>query len=75
MKLKNLKARKILKAFQKMGFKIMRQTGTHVIMQGSIDGNKKTFPIPLHHKEVPSGTLTEILTQAGITREKFLEYY
>ena len=61
MKLRNIKSKKVVKAFQKMGFVIDRQKGTHVILKGKINGVDKTLIIPIHHKEIPHGTLTDIL--------------
>lgn len=76
MKLSNLKSKRVLKAFQKMGMKIIRQEGSHVIIRGSIHGKEKTFVIPIHHREIPEGTMTDILNnQAQITREEFFRYY
>ncbi|MDO8517276.1 MAG: type II toxin-antitoxin system HicA family toxin [Nanoarchaeota archaeon] len=76
MKLRNIDSKKTLKAFQKMGFEIKAQSGTHVIVTGYINGNKKTFPIPIHHKEIPEGTINDIIKrEAGITREEFFKYY
>ncbi len=49
MSLKNLKSKKVLKAFLKMGFEIKAQKGTHVIVSGYINGEKRTFPIPIHN--------------------------
>ena len=74
-KLGNINAKRTLKAFLKMGFEVKNQSGTHVIVTWVVNGEKKTFPIPLHHKEIPIGTIRDILKQAGITREEFFEYY
>jgi len=76
MKLRNIKSKKVVKAFQKMGFTIIRQRGSHVVLKGKIKGSNKTLIIPIHHKEIPHGTLTDILNnQAKITREEFFRYY
>lgn len=59
-----------------MGMKIVRQAGTHVILKGFIKGVEKTLVIPIHHKEIPEGTMTDILNnQAQISRQEFFEYY
>ena len=72
----NLKSKKVLKAFQKMGFEIKAQKGTHVIISGNIKGEKKTFPIPIHKEIISIGTITTILNrQAKISREEFFKYY
>ncbi|MDD5012616.1 MAG: type II toxin-antitoxin system HicA family toxin [Candidatus Nanoarchaeia archaeon] len=76
MKLGNLNSKKVLRAFIKMGMEKKAQTGTHVVITGILNGQKKTFVIPIHKKEIPNGTMTDILNnQAGISREEFFKYY
>jgi predicted RNA binding protein YcfA (HicA-like mRNA interferase family) len=76
MKLRNINSKKVVKAFIKMGLRQVRQNGTHVILEGNLNGEKKTLVIPIHHKEIPHGTLTAIINnQAKITREEFFKYY
>ncbi len=76
MKLSNLKSKRVLKAFQRMGMKIIRQEGSHVIIKGFIHGMEKTLVIPIHHREIAEGTMTDILNnQAQISREEFFKYY
>lgn len=76
MKLSNIKSKGVVKAFLKMGFEKIDQKGTHVILKGEINGIKKTLSIPIHHKEIPNGTLTDIINnQAEISREEFFKYY
>ena len=76
MKLKNLKSKRVVKAFLKMGLKKVDQTGSHVILKGELKEQKKTIVIPIHHKEIPVGTLTDIINnQAKISRKEFFKYY
>lgn len=76
MKLKNINSKKVVKAFEKMGLKKADYNGSHVILKGELDGKKITLVIPIHHKEIPIGTLTDIINnQACITREEFFRYY
>ncbi|MAH06889.1 hypothetical protein CMI38_01405 [Candidatus Pacearchaeota archaeon] len=76
MSLKNLKSKRVLKAFLKMGFEIKAQKGTHVIITGFIKGERKTFPIPIHHEIISIGTINAILKrQANISKEEFFKYY
>ncbi|MEK6894698.1 MAG: type II toxin-antitoxin system HicA family toxin [Nanoarchaeota archaeon] len=44
------------------GFKIVRQSGTHLIMRKE----EKTVVIPLHKPIIPIGTLKSIEKQAGL---------
>jgi predicted RNA binding protein YcfA (HicA-like mRNA interferase family) len=76
MKLNNLKSKKVVKAFERMGMIKVRQSGTHVILKGNIKGIEKTLVIPIHHREIAEGTMTDILNnQAEISREEFFKYY
>ena len=76
MKLKNINSKKVVKAFIKMGLKKVDQNGTHVILKGILNNEKKTLSIPIHHKEIPAGTITDIINnQAKISREEFFKYY
>ena len=61
----------MVKALQKEGFEITRQKGSHVQMTKYIDGQKLTFPVPVHTgKIVKQGTLNGILRKANISMER-----
>ena len=76
MKLRNINSKKTVKAFEKMGLRRVDQQGTHVILKGTLNGRKVTIVIPIHHKEIPLGTLTDLINnQACITRKEFFDYY
>lgn len=51
------------------GFRVLRQKGSHVTLTNDI----AFITVPLHD-ELDKGTLNAILKDAGISREKFLEY-
>ena len=60
-----------MKALQKEGFEITRQKGSHVQMTKYIEGEKLTFPVPVHaSKIVKQGTLKGILRKANISVER-----
>ena len=69
MKLPRLSGRKLIKILSKQGFETVRQKGSHVFLRHS---NGKTTVVP-NHKEIDKGTLLEIIRQAGLTRNEFLE--
>ena len=76
MKLRNINSKKVVKAFEGMGLKKVDYHGSHVILKGELNGKKVTIVIPIHHREIPVGTLTDIINnQACITREEFFKYY
>jgi predicted RNA binding protein YcfA (HicA-like mRNA interferase family) len=56
-----------LKALERLGFSITRQTGSHVRMA---QGNRRvTVPI---HRNLVVGTLQSILRQAGVALDDFV---
>ena len=69
MKLKNVKAREVLKILGDNGFEIKRQTGTHVILRK----NERTVVVPIHKAVIPIGTLKSIEKQAGLDFREILE--
>ena len=70
-KLPRITGRELVKALQKEGFEITRQKGSHVQMSKYVDGEKLTFPVPVHTgKIIKQGTLKGILRKANISVEK-----
>lgn len=59
--------KKLLKKLQKLGFEIDHITGSHFVLYNP-KTNKRTL-IAYHGKDIPKGTLGEILKQAGISKE------
>jgi len=68
-KLPLLSGLKICKILKRMGFREIRQKGSHRYMQHS-DGRTTVVPM---HKEIGRGLLGRILKEAEITRDEFLE--
>ena len=57
-----------IRALEKLGFVVVRQRGSHVMLRrGSIG-----CVVP-YHRELKTGTLAGALTQAGVSAEQFLE--
>jgi len=61
---------KAVKAFQRLGFFVDRQRGSHVVMKKITTEGERGCVIPMH-KEVASGTLRSALKLAGVTPEEF----
>lgn len=59
-----------MKALGKKGFNVIRQGGSHIAL-ASKDGKRRTV-VP-RHKEIKPGTLLDIIDQAGLTKEEFIE--
>jgi predicted RNA binding protein YcfA (HicA-like mRNA interferase family) len=69
MSLPILEWREVLKALNKIGFKAVRQTGSHIILE-HVDGRHTTVP---KHAEIKRGLLLAILRDVEITKEEFLD--
>lgn len=55
-----------------MGFRAVRQKGSHIILKGTYNGINRTVVVP-KHKEIAIGTVKAIISQAGIPDEKFVQ--
>jgi len=69
--MKPLSAKKIIRALEKIGFRKIRQRGSHVIMRHS-DGRMTVVPI---HKgeDIGPGLLLEIIKDAKLSKEEFFD--
>ncbi|MGC9444908.1 MAG: type II toxin-antitoxin system HicA family toxin [Candidatus Methanospirareceae archaeon] len=66
--------RKVVAAFEGLGFKTVR-IGNHISMvKENPDGSKTPLTMP-NHERIKSSTLRVICRQAGIEREDFLSAY
>jgi predicted RNA binding protein YcfA (HicA-like mRNA interferase family) len=57
-----------IKALEKLGFKKVRQRGSHAVMRRGADG----CVVPMH-AELKIGTLAGLIRQTGITNDEFVE--
>jgi len=62
--------KEIIRALERLGFVIRRQTGSHVILKNMETGAITT--IPFHVKDIKRPLLFGILKQAGISKETLL---
>jgi predicted RNA binding protein YcfA (HicA-like mRNA interferase family) len=67
-KLPLLSWQKVVKALARKGFKIVRQKGSHLILAK----DERIVPVP-KHEEIKRGLLLEIIAEAGLTKEEFLD--
>ncbi len=58
----------IIKVLEKKGFVLDRSKGSHRLYYNF--DTKRRVTIPFHKKDLPKGTLLEILKQAGISKEE-----
>lgn len=69
--LPSLTSEKVIKILKKKGFILDRVKGSHHIYYHS--ETKRRVVVPLHKRDLPKGTLLEILKQAGISKEELKE--
>jgi predicted RNA binding protein YcfA (HicA-like mRNA interferase family) len=70
----NLKPDKVIKTFERAGWTIRGQKGSHVKL--TREGNPNILSIPMHKgKPVKQGLLRDQLEKAGLTMEEFLKLY
>jgi len=65
-----ISGRKAVRAFEKLGWQVARQCGSHIIMVK--DGEMTTLSVP-DHKEIAKGTLRSLIRAAGITVDEFIQ--
>lgn len=65
---------RVLRALERLGFGVVRE-GNHISMvRENPDGTRTPLTVP-NHPRIKGSTLRRICTQAGISREAFLEAY
>jgi len=72
LRLKPYSYRDVVRILGKLGFRVVRQRGSHVVLKGFCKEKKRTVVVP-RHREIAVGTLRGILFQAGLTVEEFLK--
>ncbi|MEK6623009.1 MAG: type II toxin-antitoxin system HicA family toxin [Planctomycetota bacterium] len=65
-----LRPREIVKTFERLGWEVVRQRGSHIVLTKK--GHIATLSVP-NHTEVARGTLRSLIAKAGITVKEFLE--
>ena len=68
--LANISGKQAVKAFQRHGWTIRLQVGSHLTMTKA--GQRAKLSIP-QHKELSVGTLRSLIRLAGLTVEEFLK--
>ena len=64
-----LTPREVIRAFTNLGWEVVRQRGSHIILVK--EGHPATLSVP-NHREVARGTLRGLIRRADITVEEFL---
>jgi predicted RNA binding protein YcfA (HicA-like mRNA interferase family) len=69
--LRRVSGKEAVSALERLGFVKTRQRGSHVVLKKMPEGSIGCV-VPMH-RELAVGTLREILKQAGITAQDFLD--
>lgn len=69
MKLIPIKPKELVKILEKKGFTVRKQTGSHLILFK--EGIRRPISVPIHPRDLPSGTQRAILRQAEISLEEY----
>jgi predicted RNA binding protein YcfA (HicA-like mRNA interferase family) len=69
-KLPSLTPQQVIKLLEEKGFILDRTKGSHRIYYHP--ESKRRVTVPFHRKDLPRGTLLEILRQAGLSREDII---
>ncbi len=65
-----LAPREVVKTFEKLGWTVVRQRGSHIILTRK--GHIATLSVP-QHTEVARGTLRSLISKAGFSVSEFLD--
>jgi predicted RNA binding protein YcfA (HicA-like mRNA interferase family) len=64
--------RQVVRALERAGYRIVRQRGSHIRLRD--ESNPNHFPVTVpDHKNLKSGLLRQILRDANLTVDEFLE--
>ena len=68
--LPNLSGREVVRVFEKAGWQMVRQRGSHMILVKS--GEMVTLSVP-DHREIARGTLRSLIRTSGLSVDTFVE--
>ena len=60
--------RDAIRAFEKLGYAVDHQTGSHIILRHP---QMRRLTVP-NHRELAKGTLRALIREAGLTKEEFV---
>ena len=71
-KLPAISGEKAVNCFEKLGYQIVRQHGSHIRLHHQFNKNKKPLTIP-RHKSLGKGLLRKLIRDAEITLEQLID--
>ena len=66
-------SKQLLTILLKVGFKILRQRGSHIRLQHPM--TKMSTTIPMHAGDLSRKMITKILKQAGLSVNEFIKFF
>ncbi len=69
-KLRIFSGRDLCRLLEEQGFSVIRQRGSHIVVQKRLPETTITIPVP-NHPEIRIGTLQSIIRQSGVPRSLF----
>ncbi|MBI4162827.1 MAG: type II toxin-antitoxin system HicA family toxin [Candidatus Aenigmarchaeota archaeon] len=70
-KLPVVSGKEAVKAFAKIGYRPDHQTGSHIILR-HVNEPHRRLSVP-NHREISKGLLHDLIKEAGLTVEEFIE--
>jgi len=71
-KLPVISGKQAVKCFEKIGYQVVRQRGSHIRMRHKSDSSKQPLTIP-RHKTLGKGLIRKLLRDAELTIEELLK--
>ena len=71
-RLPSLKATDVVRALKKGGFIELRSSGSHLRLAHATDPKRQTTVSVHRGKDIPRGTLHDIIKQAGLSVDEFI---
>jgi predicted RNA binding protein YcfA (HicA-like mRNA interferase family) len=67
----SLRPRQVVAALERCGFVVVRISGSHYQLFN--ERTRRHTTVPHHNRDLPRGTVSAVIQQAGLTREDFLK--
>ncbi|MBI2070041.1 MAG: type II toxin-antitoxin system HicA family toxin [Elusimicrobia bacterium] len=62
-----------IRAFERLGYKVVRQRGSHARLIHPDGKNRKPLTIPRHHKDLGRGLLRKLCRDAGVMPQQLAD--
>jgi predicted RNA binding protein YcfA (HicA-like mRNA interferase family) len=73
VRLPSVSGQEVIRALSRLGFRVVRQRGSHVILRKDTDSGAVGCAVPAH-RELAPGTLRGILKLAGVSLEDLMKH-